>query len=80
VPAPLSKTGLLRHHDGTIEPARFYYGEHEEDPPNRTRIDPEQHTTWVENDGTVGIRRGTSISVGATSAYSAHYDDVDWGN
>ena len=77
---PLAKAGLLHHEDGSVEPARFYYGDHEEDPPNRTRIDQDHYATWVEGDGTVGIRRGTSVSVGAAVTYSANYDAVDWGN
>jgi hypothetical protein len=75
-----SKTGVLQHEDGRVETARFYYGADEADPPDRTRIDPIQYATWVEDDGAVGIRRGTSVSVGATTAYSAAYDAVDWGN
>lgn len=75
-----SKTGLLRHDDGSVEGARFYYGTDEEAPPDRTRIDPKIYATWTEDDGAVGIRRGTAISVGATAAYSANYDTVDWGN
>ena len=75
-----SKTGLLTHHDGRVEQARFYYGPDEDAPPSRSRIDPEQHSTWVQDDGTVGIRRGTSISVGATASYSANYEALDWGN
>ena len=80
MPTPRSKSGLLHHEDGSVEPARFYYGDHEEDPPSRTRLDPNHYATWVEDDGTVGIRRGTSVSIGATPAYSANYDAVDWGN
>lgn len=75
-----SKTGLLNHHDGRVEKARFYYGANEDAPPDRSQIDPERHATWVEDDGVVGIRRGTSVSVGATAAYSANYNSVDWGN
>jgi len=75
-----SKTGLLSHHDGRVEKARFYYGADEDDPPDRARLDPDRHATWVEDDGAVGIRRGTSISVGASPAYSTKYDAVDWGN
>ena len=79
--APLrSKTGFLNHPDGRIENARFYYGDSEDAPPDHTQIDPNQHATWVEDDGTVGIRRGTSVSVGATPAYTANYDTLDWGN
>jgi hypothetical protein len=80
MPTPRSKSGLLRHEDGSVEPARFYYGDQEQDPPDRTRIDPAHYATWIEDDGAVGIRRGTSISVGATAAYSANYDALDWGN
>ncbi len=75
-----AKTGLLNHHDGSAETARFYYGPDEAEPQNNTRINPENHATWVEDDGAVGIRRGTAISVGATRAYSANYDTIDWGN
>ena len=75
-----SKTGLLNHHDGRVEKARFYYGADEDAPLDRMRLDPEQHATWVEDDGTVGIRRGTSVSVGATAAYATNYDALDWGN
>lgn len=75
-----SKTGLLRHDDGSVEGARFYYGENEEPPPDRTRIDPNNYATWLEADGAVGIRRGTSVSIGASPAYSANYDALDWGN
>lgn len=77
---PRSKTGLLTHDDGRVERARFYYGDDESCPPPRSTIDPEKHATWVEDDGTIGIRRGTSVSVGATPAYGAGYDTVDWGN
>lgn len=80
MPSLRSKTGLLSHHDGHVERARFYYGADEDDPPNRTQLDPDRHATWVEDDGTVGIRRGTSVSIGAAPAYSANYDTVDWGN
>lgn len=80
MPAPRSKTGQLFHEDGSTTPARFYYGATEEDPPRRTHIDPVQYTTWTEDDGAVGIRRGTSISVGASAAYTANYDTLDWGN
>jgi hypothetical protein len=74
------KTGLLNCRDGSVEPARFYYGTDEAEPQNHTQIDPEHHATWVEDDGAVGIRRGTSISVGASATYSANYDTLDWGN
>ena len=75
-----SKTGLLNHPDGRVARARFYYGTDEDAPPDRAKIDPEQHATWIEDDGAVGIRRGTSISIGATRAYSANYETVDWEN
>ena len=75
-----SKTGLLNCNDGRVERARFYYGDGEAMPPSRSHIDPDHHVTWTEDDGVVGIRRGTSVSVGATPAYSASYDAVDWGN
>lgn len=75
-----SKTGMLSHHDGRVENARFYYGPDEDAPPHRSRLDPDRHVTWVEDDGAVGIRRGTSVSVGATAAYSANYETLDWGN
>lgn len=75
-----SKTGFLTRNDGRVESARFYYGADEDPPPNRSQLDPEKHTTWVEHDGTVGIRRGTAVTVGATRAYAVNYDSVDWGN
>jgi len=75
-----AKDGILNHRDGRVERARFYYGESEDEPPNRARVDPENHATWIEDDGTIGIRRGTSISIGATATYSASYDAIDWGN
>jgi hypothetical protein len=76
---PRSKAGRLHLKDGSIEPARFYYSGCEEEPLSLTQIDS-RYTTWIEDDGTVGIRRGTSISVGASAAYSANYDTLDWGN
>lgn len=82
MPTPRSKTGCLHHSDGHVETARFYYGDHEEDPPPRTQLDS-RHTTWIEDDGVIGIRCGTSISsasVGASAAYSANYDALEWGN
>ena len=79
MPTPQSKTGRLHHADGSVEPARFYYGAHEEDPPHCTRVDS-RYTTWIEDDGAVGIRRGTSTSVGASASYSANYETLDWGN
>lgn len=75
-----SKTGVLNYQDGSAAPARFYYGEGEAEPLNQMQIDPEKHATWEEHDGMIGIRRGTSISVGASPAYSASYDKVDWDN
>lgn len=80
MPPLWTKTGILSHHDGRVASARFYYGADEDAPPDRAQIDPERHATWVEDDGTVGIRRGTSVSIGATPAYSTNYDTVDWGN
>jgi len=75
-----SKTGLLHYRDGSVDHARYYYGGGESEPLNHMKIDPEHHATWIEDDGAVGIRRGTSISVGASPTYSAHYEAVDWGN
>ena len=75
-----SKAGFVTHNDGCAHHARFYFGADEEDPPDRTKLDPDSYTTWVEQDGTVGIRRGTAVSIGATAAYSANYDKQDWGN
>ena len=75
-----SKPGILRHDDGRVEHARFYYGENEEAPADRTRIDPSCYATWVDHDGAVGIRRGTSVSVGASAGYAQNYDAIDWGN
>jgi hypothetical protein len=75
-----SKAGLLNYHDGSAAPARFYYGDDEAEPQSRAQIDSERHATWIEDDGVVGIRRGTSVSVGAGPAYSSRYDVVDWGN
>ena len=80
MPPPRSKTGFLRHADGKVEPARLYYGDNEEDPPRRLKIDSAHYTTWNEADGTIGIRRGTAVSIGASPAYSANYDALDWGN
>ena len=80
MPSLRSKTGFLSHQDGRVAKARFYYGDDEDDPPARAQLDPDRYATWVEDDGTVGIRRGTSVSIGATPAYSANYDTVDWGN
>jgi hypothetical protein len=77
---PRSNSGLLHHDDGNVLPARYYCGDQEPDPPSRVRIDPASYATWIENDGAVGIRRGTTVSVGATAAYAASYDTIDWGN
>jgi hypothetical protein len=78
--APGSLRGSLQHSDGTINAARFYYGDGEPKPCNSELIDPSRFTTWIEDDGAVGIRRGTSVMVGATKQYAAKYDAVDWGN
>lgn len=75
-----SKTGLLNYRDGRVETARFYYGADEDAPPNRTQLDPEKHAIWIEHDGAVGIRRGTTVSVGASKTYTDNYDNLDWGN
>lgn len=73
--------GSVHHDDGTTCPARFYYGDDEAAPRDRERIDPTAYATWIESDGAIGIRRGTSsVSVGATPVYAAKYDEVDWGN
>jgi hypothetical protein len=75
-----SKAGLLNYRDGRALPARFYYGPDEAAPQTLTQIDPERYATWTESDGAVGIRRGTSVSIGASATYSKNYDTVDWGN
>lgn len=75
-----AKSGFVHRNDGNAAPARFYYGDGEDEPPVRTKLSPTDHATWIEDDGAIGIRRGTQVSIGATPAYSAHYDDVDWGN
>jgi len=72
--------GSLQHDDGTACPARFYYGDEEPVPLGRERIDPARYATWVEDDGAIGIRRGTSVMVGASRQYASKYDEVDWGN
>lgn len=72
--------GLLRHDDGTINPARFYFGDDEPVPRNHERISAADHATWVEDDGAIGIRRGTAVSFGATKRYAAKYVEIDWGN
>ena len=77
--APHSKSGLLYHADGRVDRARFYHGDGEP-PPRRLLVDPADYATWMEVDGTVGIRRGTTVSIGATTAYSTNYDSLDWGN
>lgn len=78
----------LKHfHEGTVQSnrgetrqARFYLGDGEECPQDRESIGRDTHTTWEMGDGTIGIRRGTAVSVGASRSYSTKYDDVDWGN
>jgi hypothetical protein len=75
-----AKSGFVHNSDGRAAPARFYYGEGEDEPPTRATLSPEDHATWVESDGAIGIRRGTSVSIGASRAYSANYDAQDWGN
>lgn len=73
--------GSLHQDDGTSRRARFYFGDGEDAPRDAERIDPSAYATWVEDDGAIGIRRGNaSVSVGASPAYAAKYDDVDWGN
>lgn len=54
MPTPRSKAGRLHLEDGSVEPARFYYSNHEEEPPPLTQVDS-RYTTWIEDDGTVGI-------------------------
>ena len=78
--APAVLPGELTHDDGTTCSARFYYGDGEPRPPNHERIDPSRYSTWIEDDGAIGIRRGTSVTIGATKQYAAKYDEVDWGN
>ena len=76
-----AKTGVLTYQDGSADRARFYYdADDEAEPQNQDRIDPENHATWTEDDGVIGIRRGTTISVGASAAYSSSYDAIDWSN
>lgn len=76
-----AKPGFVHKNDGgSVLPARFYYGDGEDDPPDRASLSPNDHATWIENDGAIGIRRGTTVSIGASPAYSARYDDLDWGN
>jgi hypothetical protein len=75
-----SKTGILNYHNGSAQPARFYYNNDEDEPQSHTQIDSEHHAAWIEDDGAVGIRTRPAVSVGATPAYSSRYDAVDWGN
>ena len=75
-----SKGGFVTKNDGSAQHARFYFGADEDAPPDRARLDPKEYATWVEDDGAVGIRRGTTVSIGASPAYSANYDALDWGN
>jgi hypothetical protein len=70
--------GSVESADGTVCAARFYYGDGEPRPPSQERLDPDRYATWIEDDGAIGIRRGTSVLVGATKQYAAKYDDVDW--
>ena len=77
---PGALPGSLTHDDGTTCSARFYYGADEPRPSNHERIDPARYSTWIEDDGAIGIRRGTSVMVGASKQYAAKYDEVDWGN
>ena len=79
MPAPQSSPGYLHHRDGRVERARLYHGAGES-PARHVVVDPDLYSTWTEDDGAVGIRRGTSTSVGATPTYAAKYDAVDWGN
>jgi hypothetical protein len=72
--------GSLHHDDGTVKPARFYFGDDEPEPRNSERIDGERYATWVEDDGAIGIRRGTSVTIGASKQYAAKYDEINWGN
>lgn len=60
--------------------ARLYYGDDEAAPivGVEEAISDATHTRWLEADGVVGIRRGTDVSVGASRAYTAKYDEIDW--
>jgi hypothetical protein len=74
-------SGVLIHEDtGHEQPARFYRTDDEAPPPWREFIDSKRYVTWEEHDGAIGIRRGTSVSVGASKTYGAKYDEVEWGN
>lgn len=66
--------------DGSRAPARFYYGDDEEPPVHGADevINDSTHTRWIEADGVVGIRRGAAAFVGASRAYAAKYDEIDW--
>jgi hypothetical protein len=72
-----SRTGQIDYDDGHVEQARFYYAD-DEPAPQYERLDPERHVTWTQDDGTIGIRRGTAVSVGASPTYSKGYDAIDW--
>lgn len=74
--------GMLYADDGSVEPARMYHGVDEDCPVGigRVRIDPDQYTTWRDADGRPCLRRGESVSVGASRAYGAKYNAIDWGN
>lgn len=67
---------------GEITEARLYATESDAPCPGEARqIDPEVYASWKEADGTIGIaRRTSSVSVGASAAYSRAYDSIDWGN
>ena len=70
--------GLLRHDDGTINPARFYFGDDEPVPRNHERISAADHATWVED--AITPATASSIVFGATKRYAAKYVEIDWGN
>ena len=72
--------GTLHLDDGTVRPARFYIGEGERDPVEDELIDPECHATWIEDDGAIGIRRGTSVTPDALESEPGDAIEISWGN
>jgi hypothetical protein len=72
-----SRTGQIDYDDGRVEQARFYYADDEPEP-EQEHLYSDRHVTWTEADGTIGIRRGTAVSLGASKSYSKGYDAIDW--
>lgn len=77
---PIEHPGLISQDGGPIEPVYLVHAEGEPCM-DGGRYESGELEKWKGSDGRLRVRRvSASSSVGASRAYGAAYDGIDWGN